>query len=185
MTQNQYNEKIAKIQNTTIKATQDLSKKAGESAKKISLAHSSLTHSVVKNLQKKSIEILAIKSPVAIVDLLNNESSNELMKEMNEYQNELKNIFKKYTQDMSEYSDELLMQTKTGIDEWFNTTIANVPNGNGIFIKPYQSVINATLLGLEQVVNLSKNINNSMELKADEAISSKGFTGNSRDQLTK
>ena len=170
MREHQIHERLSKIQSSTVKATQGIVKSAGESAKKLSSAHTLIANNVAKNIQLKSVELLSSKSPADVASLFDYEKSSELIQDMAKYHKELHTALNEFSQAISESTQEMLQNTKIGIDEVFNVICSNAPNGTDVLIRPYQSALHSVWQGIEQVNSHMQNL-----LKALDGLSEGPF----------
>lgn len=150
MRENKISEKLTKIQSETIEASKGLAKAAGEGARRLSKVHASMANNVVKNIQLKSVEFFSSKSPDDMANLFDYEKSSQLMQEMAEYHKELHSVLSDFLQEISELTQEMFQNTKSEVDDMFNTICSNAPNGTDVLIRQYQSTFDGIWKGFEQ-----------------------------------
>jgi hypothetical protein len=163
MFENNLNERLTRIQNITMKASQDLIKSVGVNYKRLSDANSMLANNIAKKAQLKSVEMLAIKTPEELSTLFHLDNSNEFMHEMINYQGEVKKIMKETSQEMTDSMHKIYEDAKNGLDEMFNVICANAPNGSDVLIRPHQSAFQSFFRGIKQLNEYSENIFESLE----------------------
>lgn len=172
MHENKIHEHFSKVQSGTVKASQGLAKSVGESAKRLSKAHASMANNVAKNMQLKSVELFSSKSPSDMANLFDYEKSSQLMQDMAEYHQELHSALSDFSQEISESTQEMLQNTKSGVDDMFNAICSNAPNGTDVLIRQYQSAFHGMWQGFEQVNSHMQSLFNTLDGLSEGAIHS-------------
>lgn len=150
-------ERLNKINQPMIKGSQVIGKMTVEHAKKMADVQASLANHMAKNIQSATTNIFTAKNPGDIVSAIKGDGGSYLLQEWQDYQTSMQKVVDIYMKELSQVNEEIYEHTKDGFNEFLESSKANSPDGLGMMIKPYQSVLNAALSGAEQFQMFTKN----------------------------
>ena len=163
MNANKLNEKLEKVQSSAMKSANSINEITIEGAKKINQVHNSLANHVAKNIQLATINLMTAKSPRDILGAVRGDGGTPFIEGLQHYQQSLKDTFDHCIDDYLEANDEIYNHSKGVVNEFFNIACQNAPDGMDALIKPYQSAVNISLEGVDQIHALARNYMHNLE----------------------
>lgn len=174
---NQLNEKLSKIQNSSMKSSQVLGQMGVEGSKKLSQVHTSLANHVAKNMQLAAANVMTAKSPAEVWNAVKGDGGAPFIEGWKDYQKSFKAAVDEYMGEFMAANEELHNNFKDGVNELFRVTFQNAPDGMEAFIKPYQSAFNIAIQGADQAHELAKNYIEHLEVNLSGSDILKRSTG--------
>lgn len=160
---NQLNEKLGKVQSSSMKSSKAISEMTVEGIKKITEIHGSLANHVARNMQIAATNLVVAKTPAEAFIVMKGDGGTPFIEEWHQYQQSMNSTIKNYLDGCLEVNDEVYIHTKESVNEFFKLACQNAPDGMDALIKPFQSAINVALEGAEQVQALTKNYMHNLE----------------------
>lgn len=176
---NQLNEKLGKVQSSSMKSSKAISEMTVEGVKKITEVHASLANHVAKNMQIAATNLMMAKSPAEAFVVMKGDGSSPFIEEWQQYQQSMTSTIKHYLEGYLDANDEVYIHTKDSVGEFFKLACQNAPDGMDALIKPYQSAINVALEVTDQVHALTKSYMHNLE----DSIAGGGIFGKMTDLI--
>ena len=151
------NERLNKINQPMIKGSQIIGKMTVDSAKRMADVQVNLANHMTKNIQVAATNMFAAKSPRDLMSAVKVDGGSHLLQEWQDYQASVQRAMDVYIKEFAQINEEIYECTKDGLNEFIEEVTANSPDGLGMVIKPYQSILNTTLAGMEQFQAFSRN----------------------------
>jgi hypothetical protein len=163
MNAKQLSDSFEKIQSSGMKSSKVLSEMTTEGAKKISQVHANLANHVAKNMQMAAVNLMSAKTPAEAFASFKGDGSTPFIEGWHQYQQTIASTVEHYMKDYSEANEEVYEHARAGVIEFFKLACQNAPDGMDTLIKPYQSAINLSLEGADQMHVLAKNFIHNLE----------------------
>ena len=170
MNQEQITAKLSQINSKGLEATFSLGEAALENAQKLAELNYAASKDVLVNAQDGIQQVLAVKDPKQVAELLNAEALQDAGNQIASYQKKVSKVLRDGNKEFANVVDSSIDQLQDGFQDWINTVAANAPAGSDAFISSFKTVYGSALQGFEQFRAASKEALVTAEKTADQAI---------------
>ncbi|APC05155.1 hypothetical protein AOC10_00720 [Polynucleobacter asymbioticus] len=170
MNQDQITAKLSQINSKGLEATFSLSEAALENAQKLAELNYAASKDVLVNAQDGIQQVLTVKDPKQVAEILNTETMQAAGNQAAAYQKKVSKVLRDGNKEFANVVDATIDQLQDGFQDWINTVAANAPAGSDVFLSSFKTAYGSALQGFEQFRAASKEAFATAEKNADQAI---------------
>ena len=170
MNQDQITAKLSQINSKGLEATFSLGEAALENAQKLAELNYAASKDVLVNAQDGIQQVLTVKDPKQVAEILNTEALQAAGNQAAAYQKKVSKVLRDGNKEFANVVDATIDQLQDGFQDWMNTVAANAPAGSDVFLSSFKTAYGSALQGFEQFRAASKEAFATAEKNADQAI---------------
>jgi len=170
MNQDQITAKLSQINSKGLEATFSLGEAALENAQKLAELNYAASKDVLVNTQDGIQQVLTVKDPKQVAEILNTETLQAAGNQAAAYQKKVSKVLRDGNKEFANVVDATIDQLQDGFQDWMNTVAANAPAGSDVFLSSFKTAYGSALQGFEQFRAASKEAFATAEKNADQAI---------------
>ena len=170
MNQDQITAKLSQINSKGLEATFSLGEAALENAQKLAELNYAASKDVLVNAQDGIQQVLTVKDPKQVAEILNTETLQAAGNQAAAYQKKVSKVLRDGNKEFANVVDATIDQLQDGFQDWMNTVAANAPAGSDVFLSSFKTAYGSALQGFEQFRAASKEAFATAEKNADQAI---------------